>query len=159
MGARYDEILKQFPRYNDEKLRPPVQRVGGKVARSSHRSSRNIVSPISSCSYGHQRLLFLPGGYIYQYRGSDRLPWLRGQTGRATVMRPAMSRRANEIRPTWNIAMQAVAISCRVGAAGSLANDVLGWPSSRSYGRDMELEADRVSAPSTWPAPATIRRR
>lgn len=44
LGARYNqEILKQYPRYEDAKLQAYIQRVGERVARSSHRNQLNYV--------------------------------------------------------------------------------------------------------------------
>lgn len=44
MGARYNqEILKQYPRYDDAKLQSYIQRVGERVARNSHRSQLKYV--------------------------------------------------------------------------------------------------------------------
>lgn len=68
MGARYNqEILKQFPRYNDEKLQAYVQRVGERVARSSHRS--NLQYHFTVIDSPDINAFALPGGYIYIHRG------------------------------------------------------------------------------------------
>lgn len=49
MGARYNqEILKQFPRYNDEKLQAYVQRVGERSHAAATAATCNTISPSST---------------------------------------------------------------------------------------------------------------
>ncbi|MFO5736624.1 M48 family metalloprotease, partial [Klebsiella pneumoniae] len=63
-GARSNqEILKQFPRYNVEKLQAYVQRVGERVARSSHRS--NLQYHFTVIGSPDINALALPSSYPY----------------------------------------------------------------------------------------------
>ncbi|HBP1776120.1 TPA: M48 family metalloprotease [Pseudomonas aeruginosa] len=149
MGARYNqEILKQFPRYNDEKLQAYVQRVGERVARSSHRS--NLQYHFTVIDSPDINAFALPGGYIYIHRGliaylgseAELAAVLGHEVGHVTARH---SVRQQSQASAWNILGQAVAIGTGVGAAGDLAN-VLGTAFVRGYGRDMELEADGLGA-------------
>lgn len=106
MGARYNqEILKQFPRYNDEKLQAYVQRVGERVARSSHRS--NLQYHFTVIDSPDINAFALPGGYIYIHRRlTSRAP--------SRALHPPFCRRPTAFsaprcrRPMWRARVFAV---------------------------------------------------
>lgn len=83
LGARYNqEILKQYPRYEDAKLQAYIQRVGERVARSSHRNQLNYVFTLVDSP--DINAFALPGGYIYIHRGL--LAYLNSEAELAAVL-------------------------------------------------------------------------
>ncbi|XDY96599.1 M48 family metalloprotease [Pseudomonas benzenivorans] len=149
LGQRYNqEILKQYPRYADEKLQAYVQQVGERVARHSHRSQLNYQFTVVDSP--DINAFALPGGYIYIHRGL--LAYLNSEAELAAVLghevghvtaRHSVQQQSQS--SAWNILGQAVAIGTGIGAAADLTN-VLGGAFVRGYGRDMELEADGLGA-------------
>jgi predicted Zn-dependent protease len=149
LGQRYSqEILKQYPRYADEKLQAYVQQVGERVARYSHRSQLNYQFTVVDSP--DINAFALPGGYIYIHRGL--LAYLNSEAELAAVLghevghvtaRHGVQQQSQS--SAWGILGQAVAIGTGVGAAADLTN-VLGSAFVRGYGRDMELEADGLGA-------------
>jgi predicted Zn-dependent protease len=149
LGRRYNqEILKQHPRYADEKLQAYVQQVGERVARHSHR--RQLDYRFTVVDSPDINAFALPGGYIYIHRGL--LAYLNSEAELAAVLghevghvtaRHGVQQQSQS--SAWNILGQAVAIGTGVGAAADLTN-VLGSAFVRGYGRDMELEADGLGA-------------
>ena len=68
MGRSYSQqILKENPRYADEKLQAYVQQVGERVAKHSHRS--NLQYHFTVVDSPDINAFALPGGYIYINRG------------------------------------------------------------------------------------------
>ncbi|MCY1273612.1 Beta-barrel assembly-enhancing protease [compost metagenome] len=149
LGARANQdILKQYPRYEDAKLQAYVQQVGERVARHSHRSNLNYIFTVVDSA--DINAFALPGGYIYIHRGL--LAYLSSEAELAAVLghevghvtaRHSVQQQSQSM--AWSIFGQAVAIGTGVGAAGDLTN-VLGTAMVRGYGRDMELEADGLGA-------------
>lgn len=148
MGARYNqEILKQFPRYNDEKLQAYVQRVGERVARSSHRS--NLQYHFTVIDSPDINAFALPGGYIYIHRGLIAYLGSEAELAACSVMRSATSRRAtacaSRARPAPGTSL-ARRWRSAPGSVRRRPGNVLGTAFVRGYGRDMELEADGLGA-------------
>lgn len=149
MGQKYSqEILKQYPRYGDEKLQAYVQQVGERVARAGDRP--NLQYHFTVIDTPDINAFALPGGYIYIHRGlmaylgseAELAAVLGHEVGHVTARH---SVRQQSQSSAWNILGQAVAIGTGVGAAADLTN-VLGTAFVRGYGRDMELEADGLGA-------------
>jgi predicted Zn-dependent protease len=149
LGARYNqEILKQYPRYDDAKLQAYIQRVGERVARSSHRSQLNYVFTLVDSP--DINAFALPGGYIYIHRGL--LAYLNSEAELAAVLGHEVghvtarhSVRQQSQSTAWGLLGQAAAIGTGIGAVGDLTG-VMGNAFVRGYGRDMELEADGLGA-------------
>ncbi|HSX87643.1 MAG TPA: M48 family metalloprotease, partial [Pseudomonas sp.] len=149
LGRRYNqEILKQHPRYADEKLQAYVQQVGERVAKNSHRN--RLAYQFTVVDSPDINAFALPGGYIYIHRGL--LAYLNSEAELAAVLGHEVghvtarhSVQQQSQASAWGILGQAVAIGTGVGAAGDLTN-VLGSAVVRGYGRDMELEADGLGA-------------
>lgn len=149
LGRRYNqEILKQYPRYADEKLQAYVQQVGERVAKSSHRSQ--LAYQFTVVDSPEINAFALPGGYIYIHRGL--LAYLNSEAELAAVLGHEVghvtarhSVRQQSQSSAWGILGQVVAIGTGVGAAGDLTS-ALGSAFVRGYGRDMELEADGLGA-------------
>lgn len=149
LGARYNqEILKQYPRYEDAKLQAYIQRVGERVARSSHRNQLNYVFTLVDSP--DINAFALPGGYIYIHRGL--LAYLNSEAELAAVLGHEVghvtarhSVRQQSQSTAWGLLGQAAAIGTGVGAVGDLTS-AMGNAFVRGYGRDMELEADGLGA-------------
>lgn len=149
MGARYNqEILKQYPRYEDARLQAYIQRVGERVARNSHRSQLKYVFTLVDSP--DVNAFALPGGYIYIHRGL--LAYLNSEAELAAVLGHEVghvtarhSVRQQSQSTAWGLLGQAAAIGTGIGAVGDLTN-VMGNAFVRGYGRDMELEADGLGA-------------
>ncbi|MCP8462984.1 M48 family metalloprotease [Pseudomonas sp. ZM23] len=149
MGQKYSqEILKQYPRYEDAKLQSYVQQVGERVARAGDRP--NLQYHFTVIDTPDINAFALPGGYIYIHRGlmaylgseAELAAVLGHEVGHVTARH---SVRQQSQSSAWNILGQAVAIGTGVNAAADLTN-VLGTAFVRGYGRDMELEADGLGA-------------
>ncbi|CAM3663201.1 M48 family metalloprotease [Ectopseudomonas alcaliphila] len=149
LGARYNqEILKQYPRYEDAKLQAYIQRVGERVARSSHRNQLKYVFTLVDSP--DVNAFALPGGYIYIHRGL--LAYLNSEAELAAVLGHEVghvtarhSVRQQSQSTAWGLLGQAAAIGTGVGAVGDLTS-AMGNAFVRGYGRDMELEADGLGA-------------
>ena len=149
LGRSYNQqILKENPRYADEKLQAYVQQVGDRVAENSHRS--NLIYHFTVVDSPDINAFALPGGYIYIHRGL--LAYLSSEAELAAVLghevghvtaRHSVQQQSQST--AWGILGQAVAIGTGVSAAADVTN-VLGTAVVRGYGRDMELEADGLGA-------------
>ena len=149
LGRRYNqEILKENPRYADEKLQAYVQQVGERVAKNSHRNQ--LTYQFTVVDSPDINAFALPGGYIYIHRGL--LAYLSSEAELAAVLghevghvtaRHSVQQQSQST--AWGLLGQAVAIGTGVGAAADVTG-VLGSAVVRGYGRDMELEADGLGA-------------
>ncbi|PJE42521.1 MAG: peptidase M48 Ste24p [Pseudomonas sp.] len=149
LGRRYNqEILKENPRYADEKLQAYVQQVGERVAKNSHRNQ--LAYQFTVVDSPDINAFALPGGYIYIHRGL--LAYLSSEAELAAVLghevghvtaRHSVQQQSQST--AWGLLGQAVAIGTGVGAAADVTG-VLGSAVVRGYGRDMELEADGLGA-------------
>ena len=149
LGHSYNQqILKENPRYADEKLQAYVQHVGERVAKNSHRSNLNYHFTVVDSP--DINAFALPGGYIYIHRGL--LAYLNSEAELAAVLghevghvtaRHSVQQQSQST--AWGILGQAVAIGTGVSAAADVTN-VLGTAVVSGYGRDMELEADGLGA-------------
>lgn len=149
LGHSYNQqILKENPRYADEKLQAYVQQVGERVAKNSHRS--NLSYHFTVVDSPDINAFALPGGYIYIHRGL--LAYLSSEAELAAVLghevghvtaRHSVQQQSQST--AWGILGQAVAIGTGVSAAADVTN-VLGTAVVSGYGRDMELEADGLGA-------------
>lgn len=149
LGRRYNQqILKENPRYADEKLQAYVQQVGERVAKHSHRNQ--LAYQFTVVDSPDINAFALPGGYIYIHRGL--LAYLSSEAELAAVLghevghvtaRHSVQQQSQST--AWGLLGQAVAIGTGVGAAADVTG-VLGSAFVRGYGRDMELEADGLGA-------------
>jgi predicted Zn-dependent protease len=149
MGRTYSQqVLKENPRYADEKLQAYVQQVGERVAAHSHRS--NLQYHFTVVDSPDINAFALPGGYIYIHRGL--LAYLNSEAELAAVLGHEVghvtarhSVQQQSQATVWGILGQAAAIGTGVGAAADVTN-ALGSAVVKGYGRDMELEADGLGA-------------
>ena len=149
MGAQaHAQILQQLPVYNEPALQDYVQTVGDRVAAQSDRPELKYTFTIIDSP--DVNAFALPGGYIYINRGlmaymeteAQLAAVLGHEIGHVTARHSVRHHRNTVLANTAGLA---VAIGTGVGAAGQVAS-VAGQAAISGYGRDLELEADRLGS-------------
>jgi predicted Zn-dependent protease len=142
------EIIKSYGEYPDKALQEYVQRVGEQLARRSHRS--NLIYRFTVLDSAEVNAFALPGGYIYITRGL--MAYLDNEAQLAAVLGHEIAHvtarhavRQHAAATTTGILGAVVATAAGVPGSGDLAN-VAGTALVRGYGRQHELEADRLGA-------------
>ena len=149
LGRRYNqEILKQKPAYDDPALAAYVDRVGQTLARVSHRPT--LVYHFTVVDSPAVNAFALPGGYIYIERGL--LAYLNTEAQLAAVL----GHELGHVTARHAVRQQSAAtvtgvlgsvLSSRLGVQGAQdVFNVLGKAVLSGYGREHELEADRLGA-------------
>ena len=149
LGRKYnDEILKEMPAYHDPVLDELVQRVGKKLAGFSHRPGIDYSFTIIDSSTVNA--FALPGGYIYITRGM--LAYLNSEAEMAAVLGHEIghvtarhSVRQQSTSAVTGLLGAVLAASTGIQGADTLSN-MAGTAIVRGYGREHELEADRLGA-------------
>lgn len=149
LGRTYNaEILKEMKRYPDEALQAYVQAIGERLARESHRS--NLVYRFSVMDSADVNAFALPGGYIYITRGL--LAHLNSEAELAAVLGHEIGHVTARHAVRQHSAATATGIlgaviASQAGFEGARdITDVVGTAMVRGYGREHELEADRLGA-------------
>lgn len=143
----HQEVLKQYRLYEDEKLTRYVETIGERLARVAHRP--DLVFHFHVIDSAEVNAFALPGGYIYITRGiiahlnseAELAGVLGHEIGHVTARHSVRQHTAS----TFAGILAAVAAGTVGDAAGSVSN-VIGTAVVRGYGRDHELEADRLGA-------------
>lgn len=149
LGRQYHpKVLKETPAYPDAGLAAYVQNIGAKLAAHSHRT--NLVYRFTVVDSHEVNAFALPGGYIYITRGL--LAYLNSEAELAAVLGHEIghvtarhSVRQQSAATVSGVASAVLAGVTGVRAAGDLAN-VAGTALVRGYGREHELESDRLGA-------------
>lgn len=149
LGQRYNkEILKEMPAYDDPELAQLVQSVGKKLAAHSHRTGLNYRFTIVDSPTVNA--FALPGGYIYISRGM--LAYLNSEAELAAVLGHEIghvtarhSVRQHSASTTVNVIGAVISIASGVPGTDDLTS-MAGTAIVRGYGREHELEADRLGA-------------
>lgn len=152
LGREMDpEIRKQYGAYEDPKLQDYVQRVGEKLAGLSHRPE--LFYRFTVLDSPEVNAFALPGGYVYITRGL--LVYLNSEADLAAVLGHELGHvTARHAVRQYTTAM-AAQIGYTIGSifvpeigsqAGSTLFNVLGTALVRGYGRQHELESDRLGA-------------
>jgi predicted Zn-dependent protease len=149
LGQKYSsEILEEMPAYPDPVLEELVQRVGRKLALHSHRPGLDYQFTILDST--QVNAFALPGGYIYITRGM--LAYLNSEAELAAVLGHEIghvtarhSVRQQSTSAVTGIVGAVLAASTGIQGADSLTN-LAGTAIVRGYGREHELEADRLGA-------------
>ncbi|QKQ28154.1 M48 family metalloprotease [Candidatus Reidiella endopervernicosa] len=149
LGRQYHQsVLKQYKPYDAPELQRYIQRIGDKLAKSSHRS--NLVFRFTLVDSTDVNAFALPGGYIYITRGL--LAYLNSEAELAAVLGHEIghvtarhSVRRHSTATATGLLGSVVASRVGVSGAQSLAN-VIGTAVVRGYGREHELESDRLGA-------------
>jgi len=142
------EIIGEYGEYKDDKLARYVQRVGEEVAKNSHRS--NLIYRFTILDSPEVNAFALPGGYIYVTRGI--LAYLNSEAELAAVLGHEVGHvtARHAVRRHSTATLTGIAGAILASASGSQgAGDLtrlLGTALVQGYGREHELEADRLGA-------------
>lgn len=145
------EVLKEFSRYDNAELQAYVQRVGEELAAHSHRA--NLVYRFTVLDSADVNAFALPGGYIYITRGL--LAYLNSEAQLAAVLGHEIGHVTARHSVQQQSAAQAAGIGLTLGSIllPGLSNPgaqqlfgTLGGALLSGYGREHELEADRLGA-------------
>ncbi len=144
------EVLKQYTVYENQALQNYVQNVGTKVARQSHRN--NLVYRFTVLDSKEVNAFALPGGYIYITRGlmaylrseAELAAVLGHEVGHVTARHSVRQYSANQLT-SFGIALTSIFVPGMTQASSQLAQ-MFGAVLLRGYGREHELEADRLGA-------------
>lgn len=147
----HPKILKQYGEYSDAELQALVERVGQRLARNSHRSDLTYHFTVLDSS--EVNAFALPGGYIYITRGL--LVYLNNEAELAAVLGHEIGHvtARHSVRQVSAAQAKELGYSLTSLFVPELRNqsvkqlfDVLGTALIRGYGREHELEADRLGA-------------
>lgn len=144
----HQEFLQQNAIYNDEDLAAYVERIGQKVAATSHRPDLEYHFTIVDSP--DINAFALPGGYVYINRGllayltteSQLAAVLGHEVGHITARHSVRQQTASK---TSDILGSVLVFATGVREIGETTN-LLGGALISGYGRDMELEADSLGA-------------
>ncbi len=152
LGRQYHrEVLKKYPPYPDAALQAYVKTVGTRVAAESHRPE--LIYHFLVVDSKEVNAFALPGGYIYITRGL--LAYLNSEAELAAVLGHEIGHVTARHAVRQHSAAQMAGIGATVASIlvpqlgtiyGSQLINVLGTALLRGYGRDHELEADRLGA-------------
>lgn len=149
LGREYHkQIMATMDLYNDRAMRDYVQAVGDRVAAGADRS--DLIYRFFLIDSPQVNAFALPGGYIYIYRGL--LAYMDTEAELAAVLGHELGHvtARHAVRQHRNATFSQILATVVAGttgnrAAGDLTN-VLGAAFVAGYGRDLELEADRLGA-------------
>ena len=149
LGQKYSaEIHKEMPAYDNPVLEEMVQRVGRQLAAHSHRP--NLDYQFTIVDSKSVNAFALPGGYIYITRGM--LAYLNSEAELAAVLGHEIghvtarhSVRQQSTATLTGVLGAVLAASTGISGADSLTN-MASTAIVRGYGREHELEADRLGA-------------
>lgn len=144
------QVLQQYRVYNDVELQNYVQYVGEKLAAKSHRPG--LTYHFTVLDSKEVNAFALPGGWVYITRGI--MSYLNSEAELAAVLGHEIGHVTARHAVRQQSAAQLTSIGTALGAAlipgmgqaGYQLAGVLGEGLLRGYGRDMELEADRLGA-------------
>ena len=142
------QILKQYRVYDNPALQRYVSDLVEELSRKSHRE--NLVFHVQVLDSPQVNAFALPGGYVYITRGimaymnseAELAGVLGHEIGHVTARHGVKQHSAST---ATNILATIVGAAAGVRGAGELAN-VAGTALVRGYGREHELEADRLGA-------------
>lgn len=142
------EIIKRYGLYKDKKLQDYIQGVGERLAAVSHRN--NLIYRFTILDSREVNAFALPGGYIYITRGL--LAYLNNEAELAAVLGHEIghvtarhSVRQHTAATAGGILASVLASQTGVPGAGNVFN-AIGTALVRGYGREHELESDRLGA-------------
>ena len=152
LGLRADQqVRRQYKVYPDRALQEYVDSIGQKVAAKSHRP--NIKYRFTVVDSPEINAFALPGGYVYITRGI--LAYLNSEAELAAVL----GHETGHVTARHGVRQQSAAQAAQLGVvvasifvpelatnAGSNLTNVLGGALLSGYGREHELEADRLGA-------------
>lgn len=145
-----EEVLQQYRIYENAALQQYVQNIGTKVANKSHRN--NLIYRFTILDSKEVNAFALPGGYIYITRGlmaylkseAELAAVLGHEVGHVTARHSVRQYSANQLT-NFGIALGSIFIPGANQATNQVAQ-LFGSALLRGYGREHELEADRLGA-------------
>lgn len=149
LGRQYSQqVLKEYRVYEHPQLQTYIQSVGDTVARISHR--QDLYFRFTLLDSTQVNAFALPGGYIYITRGL--LAYLNTEAELAAVLGHEVghvtarhSVRQHSMATATGLLGSIVAAASGVPGADQLTQ-LVGVGIVRGYGREQELEADRLGA-------------
>ncbi len=150
IGAENDaKVRGQYGVYDNPQLQAYVQQVGEKLAAHSHRP--RLVYHFTVLDTPEVNAFALPGGYIYITRGI--LAYINSEAELAAVLGHEIGhvtarhavRQYTAATATGFVGV-AIGIATGIQATGDMFSNVFGNAILSGYGRDHELEADRLGA-------------
>jgi predicted Zn-dependent protease len=152
LGRKNDpQIRREYGVYPDARLQAYVQRVGEKLAVHSHRPG--LVYRFTVLDSSQVNAFALPGGYIYITRGI--LAYLNSEAELAAVL----GHELGHVTARHSVRQYSAAMAAGVGASilgavvpelgsqvGRQLLDIIGNTLLSGYGREHELESDRLGA-------------
>jgi len=149
LGHKYhQEIIKEMPVYPDQELAAYVNEVGQRVAKASHRPDLDYHFTVLDST--QVNAFALPGGYVYITRGL--LAYLNSEAELAAVL----GHEVGHVTARHSVRQHSAATAA--GVAGAILQATTGVPGSqdlfnvlgnallKGYGREHELESDRLGA-------------
>ncbi|WJW75693.1 M48 family metalloprotease [Thiohalobacter sp. IOR34] len=149
LGRRlHPQVLKEIPAYDDPQLAAYVQGIGERLASHSHRPG--LIYRFTVLDSPDVNAFALPGGYIYIHRGL--IAYLNSEAELAAVLAHEIGHvtarhavRQQSMATATGVLGAVIAGRSGLPAAGDLAN-LAGTALVRGYGREHELESDRLGA-------------
>ncbi len=147
----HQDVLKEYPALDNPALQAYVDQVGQRLAQSSHRP--NLKWRFTVVDSPEVNAFALPGGYVYVTRGI--LAYLDSEAELAGVV----GHEIGHVTARHGVRQQSTATAVGIGAvlgsilvpglnnqAGASLLQTLGQALTAGYGRDHELESDRLGA-------------
>ncbi len=146
----HQQVLQQYRVYDNPALQSYVRLIGNKLADSSHR--RQLEYHFTVLDSKEVNAFALPGGYIYITRGL--MAYLNSEAELAAVLGHEIGHVTARHSVRQYSAQQLTGISVLLGSlfipgmeqAGSQLMQTFGAAILRGYGREHELEADKLGA-------------
>ncbi len=152
IGRQNDaQVKKQYKVYGSKPLQDYVNSVGQRIAKQSHRP--NLQYHFTVLDTPDINAFALPGGYVYITRGI--LPYLNSEAELAAVL----GHEIGHVTARHGVRQQSAAQAANIGLTiasifvpeintmgGSNLANLVGGALLSGYGRDHELEADRLGA-------------
>ena len=144
----HQQILKQYSVYEDQALQDYVSNIVEELSAKSHRE--NLIFHATVLDSPQVNAFALPGGYVYVTRGimaymnteAELAGVLGHEIGHVTARHGVRQQSASTVT---GILATVIGATAGVRGAGDAAN-IAGTALLRGYGREHELEADRLGA-------------
>lgn len=152
MGRKtHQQVLQEYGVYENPALQAYVQDVGETLARKSHRN--NLIFRFTVLDSKEVNAFALPGGYIYITRGlmaylnseAELAAVLGHEIGHVTARHSVRQYSATQLANIGAV-LGSVFIPGMGTSAGNQLTQIFGAALLRGYGREHELEADRLGA-------------
>ena len=144
----HSKIIQRYGTYDTPALQEYVQKIGDRLAVNSHR--KNLIFRFTVLDSSEINAFALPGGYIYITRGL--MAYLSNEAELAAVLGHEIghvtarhSVRQQSAAAATGLLTAILASQTGVNGAGDLLN-AIGTALVRGYGREHELESDRLGA-------------